>query len=54
MNLKINKKQEYQMVEKDKCGTTWIAVKVIHSMPNFEIVTLLGSWAGLSIIRKVN
>jgi predicted O-methyltransferase YrrM len=37
------------------CSTAWKAAKAIHKIykNKFEIVTLPGPWAGLSIIRKI-
>jgi len=43
-----------RLLSPDRCGDAWIVAKSIHKHNNqFEIVTLPGPWAGLSIIRKV-
>lgn len=44
-----------RLLKNDRCGDAWKVAKIIHNkFKNFEIVTLPGPWAGLSIIRKVN
>lgn len=46
---------EERLLESDRCGDAWKVAKLIHhNYDDFEIVTLPGPWAGLSIIRKVN
>ena len=43
-----------RLLENDRCGSAWKIAKLIHEQKkDFEIVTLPGPWAGLSIIRKV-
>ena len=42
-----------RLLKPDRCHNAWIVAKGIKHEPDFEIVTLPGPWAGLSIIRKV-
>lgn len=46
-----------RLLEDDRCSDAWKAASKIHRsdrvFKDFEIVTLPGPWAGLSIIRKV-
>lgn len=43
-----------RLIADDRCGDAWKVAKLIHNeFKDFEIVTLPGPWAGLSIIRKV-
>lgn len=43
-----------RLLANDRCGDAWKVAKIIHNdYTDFEIVTLPGPWAGLSIIRKV-
>lgn len=43
-----------RLLEDDRCGDAWRIAKWVHeAKKDFEIVTLPGPWAGLSIIRKV-
>lgn len=43
------------LLSNTRCGDAWKVAREIRSFfPSFEIVTLPGPWAGLSIIRKLD
>lgn len=43
-----------RLLADDRCSDAWKVAKQIHNDKNYEIVTLPGPWAGLSIVRKTN
>jgi hypothetical protein len=43
-----------ELLDDGRCSTAWKAAREITDYADFEIVTLPGPWAGLSIIRKTN